>query len=384
MGKQHRPNDQDDESNAAGVSRIVLLLSGMFIGGLFSMLARRVSVHIARVNAELMETNAALRDEIGQREKIEQALERSEMQFRSTFDHAGIGMTVVDMKGNVLAANPAFAEFSGYDQDELIGMNVERYAYPEDLAHGNELLFEMIEGKRDSYQVEKRYVTKNGTVVWGRLTASIARNPAPEPPFIIGMIEDITERKEREQIERAIEQEKMEFYRRTITAATDGKLIIMDRAELEELAREPEARWEVRQFSDVFETRNQMLQMAEAAGIDEERAWDLVTCVGEAASNAIKHARGGNVCLHRRSDELLFVISDSGPGIPALTLPEVTIRGGFSTAGTLGMGYKLMISLGDKVYLATGPTGTVTGIQMKLKPAEPSLENISLASFSEV
>lgn len=97
-----------------------------------------------------------------------------------------------------------------------------------------------------------------------------------------------------------------------------------------------------------------------------------------------KHARGGNVCLHRRSDELLFVISDSGPGIPALTLPEVTIRGGFSTAGTLGMGYKLMISLGDKVYLATGPTGTVTGIQMKLKPAEPSLENISLASFSEV
>jgi anti-sigma regulatory factor (Ser/Thr protein kinase) len=69
-------------------------------------------------------------------------------------------------------------------------------------------------------------------------------------------------------------------------------------------------------------------------------------------------------------------MSDHGPGIPALTLPDVALRRGYSTAGTLGMGYKIMISFVDKVYLATGPKGTTVAVEMKLQPEEPSIADI--------
>ena len=76
---------------------------------------------------------------------------------------------------------------------------------------------------------------------------------------------------------------------------------------------------------------------------------------------------------------LLFVVSDQGPGIPALTLPDVALRRGYSTAGTLGMGYKIMTSFGDRVYLATGPEGTTVAIEMRLQPEELSLADLGWA-----
>ena len=59
--------------------------------------------------------------------------------------------------------------------------------------------------------------------------------------------------------------------------------------------------------------------------------------------------------LHTIEDRLICVISDSGPGIGAMALPDVALTRYYSTAGTLGMGYKLMIRFADRVYLATGP-----------------------------
>ncbi|MHB1190891.1 MAG: PAS domain S-box protein, partial [Armatimonadota bacterium] len=185
---------------------VILLLVGSIAGGAGAYALRRSRLRIQHVAEELMVSNTALRDEIARRRQVEEALTRSEARFRSTFDRAGIGMTIVDTRGTVLVANPAFAYFIGYSREELPGMNVEQYAYPEDTKHTNKLLKEMVEGRLDSFQSEKRYVTKDGRVVWGRLTASIARNPAPEPPFIIGMIEDITERKEAEETLRRSEE----------------------------------------------------------------------------------------------------------------------------------------------------------------------------------
>lgn len=295
---------------------------------------------------ELAEANAALR--------------ASEARFRTTFDHAGIGMTIVDITGTVVAGNPAFSRFIGYSQEELVGMNVQEYAYGPDLAHGNELLHEMIEGKRDSYQVEKRYVRKDGKVVWGRLTASIAHaERVGEAPFIIGMIEDITDRVEAEQRERELEAHKLEFYRRTILAATDGKLVITGRDEIEKLAGDHTvAEWQVRDLDDVTSVRLESAELARSEGVGEEDIKRLTTCVGEAVSNALKHADGGIASFHRMQDSVVVRIEDTGSGIGAMSIPDVALVRGYSTTGTLGMGYKIMIASADRVYLATGPEGT--------------------------
>ncbi len=165
----------------------------------------------------------------------------------------------------------------------------------------------------------------------------------------------------------------LEFYRRTVTAATGGKLVITDRSEIERLCGTPVAQWKVRVATDIAEVRNKVMEVASSSGMDGDRAWTFATCVGEALTNAIKHAGGGTASLHRLPEGLLFVITDQGPGISALTIPDVALRRGYSTAGTLGMGYKVMVSFGDRVYLATGPDGTTVAVEMRLKPAELSV-----------
>jgi anti-sigma regulatory factor (Ser/Thr protein kinase) len=104
--------------------------------------------------------------------------------------------------------------------------------------------------------------------------------------------------------------------------------------------------------------------------MEESKLYDLVLCVGEATTNAIKHADMGRVSVHKRDGALLVRVSDSGPGIQEINLPDVALKRGYTTAISLGMGYKAMISIADRVYLATGPTGTTVAIEMSLHPKE--------------
>ena len=109
-------------------------------------------------------------------------------------------------------------------------------------------------------------------------------------------------------------------------------------------------------------------------GMDESRIYDFMACVVESTGNAAKHAKNGWAALYRQDARLLFVVSDTGPGISTMRLPDVALTRGYTTAGTLGMGYKVMISFADRVYLATGPDGTTVAIEMALHAADPDSE----------
>ena len=316
------------------------------------------------------------------RNRTEKDLKRSEARFRATFDHAGIGMTIVDVKGRIIKANQAFVQVIGYTLQELTNMHVNDYIYPPDQLYDNELLREMIEGKRDSYQAEKRYVTKDGRIIWGRLTASIARNPLPEPPFIIRMLEDITERKLSEEREAKRKEEQFEFYRRTILAATEGKLVITEKDEIFSISGETIVTWPLEKSENLSDVRHEVIEIVKSAGIAEARVDVFAIAVGEALTNAIKHAHAGTATMHKPAEGLMLVVTDQGPGIPALTLPEVALKRGYSTAGTLGMGYKFMITFADRVYLATGPGGTTVGLLLQLQPPKkPQTELLPLCAM---
>jgi len=86
----------------------------------------------------------------------------------------------------------------GYTRDELCELGWDRVTHPEDRELEREMVGELVAGLRATYQVEKRYVRSDGTVLWGRLTASLARNAAGEPEYGIGLVEDITRWKRRE------------------------------------------------------------------------------------------------------------------------------------------------------------------------------------------
>ena len=115
--------------------------------------------------------------------------------FRTVFDGASIGIVCCDREGHTLEANPALERLLGYSAEELASMRFKDITHPEDVERNLELFRELMEGKLDSYQIEKRYLCKDGGLIWGQVTAVLERDEHGVPQSTISMIEDITERK---------------------------------------------------------------------------------------------------------------------------------------------------------------------------------------------
>jgi len=131
-------------------------------------------------------------------ERAEEALRESEQRFRTIFEHSGVGIFVVDMQGHPVKCNPLLLKMLGYSREELCAMTFGEFTHPADRDLDWELYGELIEGRRDHYQIEKRYLTKAGSVRWGRVTVSLVRDAAGRPSYSIRMVEDVTERKRAE------------------------------------------------------------------------------------------------------------------------------------------------------------------------------------------
>lgn len=131
-----------------------------------------------------------------ERSRVEVALRLSEDRFRAVFQNAGVGVVLSEAEGRFVQANPAFCSMVGYSEADLVGMRFHDISHPEDLARNEALREEMRAGGRDSYNLTKRYVAKDGRVVWGRLTVTAVRDADdPEVRFTVTVVEDVTERK---------------------------------------------------------------------------------------------------------------------------------------------------------------------------------------------
>jgi anti-sigma regulatory factor (Ser/Thr protein kinase) len=170
------------------------------------------------------------------------------------------------------------------------------------------------------------------------------------------------------------------FLRDVLASVTEGKLRLCDSvsdlpARLPALA-DPLilTRESLRRF------RRETLKMALEAGLSEERADDLVISVNEAAMNAVVHGGGGtaqiggsNVNKGSSSRETIQVwIKDDGTGIDMAHLPQATLERGYSSAGTFGHGFWLVLKSTDRTYLLTGSGGTTVVIEQDLNPPPPA------------
>lgn len=168
---------------------------------------------------------------------------------------------------------------------------------------------------------------------------------------------------------------KTSFYRKTILAATENKLVISEPEEIRNIAGPPLNTWIMEEIQSIAIIRDEVSKYANESGMDKMRVFDFLGCVVEAISNSIKHAHSSKASLHKFKDKLIFMVSDSGSGIGTMELPDVALTKGYSTAGTLGMGYKVMIHFADKVYLATGLQGTTVAIEMNLHLDKSAQDN---------
>jgi diguanylate cyclase (GGDEF)-like protein/PAS domain S-box-containing protein len=115
--------------------------------------------------------------------------------FQAVYEGAPIGVVLLSPEGKTIESNPAFRQMLGYSSDELDSMNLRDFTHPEDLRKNLQLLDEMTSGKRDSFHFDKRYLRKDGEVVWGQVAASLHRDADGHPKFVISMVENVTDRK---------------------------------------------------------------------------------------------------------------------------------------------------------------------------------------------
>ncbi|MBK5963101.1 hypothetical protein CCR95_03090 [Thiocystis minor] len=122
-------------------------------------------------------------------------LRESRERLRATLEHSPVGMTLMTLDGGWLDINPAFCRFLGYDRDALLAMTSQSVTHPEDRETSAELFRATLEDGVERQELEKRYLHKNGHIVWGLLSASLVRDAAGNPDYFIGQIQDITARK---------------------------------------------------------------------------------------------------------------------------------------------------------------------------------------------
>jgi PAS domain S-box-containing protein len=137
----------------------------------------------------------SMTEDITEQKQAQEHLTESEARFRAMFDNVSVGMAMMSLDRRVIAVNQAIERISGYSADELININISDLAFPDDRKMDQEKYLDLISGKRDSLQTEKRYVRKNGEIFWGRLTYSIVRSTHSQPQYLVGSHEDITEQK---------------------------------------------------------------------------------------------------------------------------------------------------------------------------------------------
>lgn len=116
--------------------------------------------------------------------------------LNAIFENAGIGILIGDASGKLLNVNQTFLDMLGYSRKKFLEMSVKDISHPHDYAPDLKLFKELVSGKINQYQIEKRYIAKDGTIIWCKLTTFLAVDKEGKNKRVIGLIENITEQKQ--------------------------------------------------------------------------------------------------------------------------------------------------------------------------------------------
>ncbi|WP_181357565.1 PAS domain-containing sensor histidine kinase [Stenomitos frigidus] len=149
--------------------------------------------------AQFEQINQQLRNEIAEHKQTEAALRKSKERFCCIFDNAPIAISLADAHTyHIVETNYAHRALLGYSSDELAKMTHVDITHPDDVGNNLEQIKQLLDGAIPQFQIEKRFVKKNGDWIWATLTVSIIRDPDGRT-YSLGMIEDITDRKQAEE-----------------------------------------------------------------------------------------------------------------------------------------------------------------------------------------
>ena len=155
--------------------------------------------------------------DMSEHKRVEDDLRASEELFRSAFGSTNIPMVVTDIDNRFLRVNAAFTGMVGYSEEELLNLSMADITHPDDLRESLDRRRAVLAGEGSHFQIEKRYLHKDGRQLWGRTNVALVRGVSGEPRYYIGQLQDITE-------ERQVEED-LRLRDRAIQSVTQGILI---------------------------------------------------------------------------------------------------------------------------------------------------------------
>lgn len=172
---------------------------------------------------------------IQERQQADVFLQASEARYRAAFESAVTGMMLLSIEGHPLRVNRPLVAMLGYAEDELRPKTLADFTHPDDLELNLAMFRQAVAGEISSYRLDTRFFDKQGHVVWGILSAGVVRDIAGKPLYLVGQIENITERKlleqEREEARDQAERQAEELDR-VFEAMADGVAVYDQDGEL--------------------------------------------------------------------------------------------------------------------------------------------------------
>jgi PAS domain S-box-containing protein len=199
----------DDTLTPEGVARLPELASRLDESGFVSLESDHVRLDgsVFRVASEVMAAhdpggNLLYRicwfTDLTEQRRLERERREAERQFEAAFSQAAIGMGIVALGGLWVRANPALCELTGYSEEEMRQLTFAEITHPDDLEATFERDQRLLRGEAGDYQLEKRYIRKDGELVWVLLSVSLDRDEEGEPTQYIVHVHDVSLRKRME------------------------------------------------------------------------------------------------------------------------------------------------------------------------------------------
>jgi PAS domain S-box-containing protein len=368
--------------------------------------------------------------DVTDRKRAEEALRRSEAEFRMILENAAIGMALLDASGRLLRVNPALQKLLGYSGKELEKLTFVDITHPEDVALSSVLYRELVEGKRAGYRIKKRYLRKDGELCWAWLTVSAMRHEDGQFQYCVSTVEDITRQELAEQSVRQmsaamvrIQEEEQRRIAREVHDSTSQEITALilnlgalkkaqdissnaqkNIAECLALAKHMSNQirtfsyllhppmlsefglWSaLRMFVEEFRSRSGQrvtLEIAtelETDRLDPRREMALFRFVQEALANVHRHASSKSVSVKMQLGDgcIRASVADTGRGIPSEIMEGINSPGGGRTGvGIAGMKERIH-QIGGYLEVASDRRGTTVTAVVPADDNVASIRNVS-------
>jgi len=292
---------------------------------------------------------AAFQD-ITPRLDAEKSLRESEARFRNALENAPIGMAIVSLDGRFTEVNQALCRILGYSRIELVELSFAAITHPDDLKADLANVDRLLGGEIHSYQMEKRYIRKDGETVWAQLTGSILRDADRKPLYFLAQVEDITERKrQQEQIRQ------LAFYD-TLTGLPNRRLFL----DHFEQALTQAQRYH-RSLAVMFLDLDQFKQVNDTLGHDVGD--ELLEQVADRLTSSVRH---GDTVSRQGGDEFVVMLAEIAHPEDAAQVAQKILNALRLPFTIKGHKVKIGVSIGIAIY----PVDGTDDIQELMKKAD--------------